>query len=240
VTRSAKPFTDEARSTTRPGATGWRRAPRRDSAPELGRDRRMEVLHHPVPTEPTGTRRAGKQSMVAVLVTVAALAIAACSSTSSGDADGSTDATPTSSTPASADRCVTSGMSALVDHQDAGAGQRYLTIAVTNASTSPCTVEGYPQVTVLRGDEPIITDVRHDDVYPVRPILLQPSRSAYFDLHYGVVETSNGEVCTNATRATIAPPGDGGRTSLVLTDHVPRICPRDGASVSPFRDRSTI
>lgn len=158
------------------------------------------------------------------LCILAGLALAGCGTQTSGGGGasspagtGSTPASPTGgatvtpaqttpgqTTPAGPDRCHTSGLSASLGRPDAGAGNRYAVLSLTNTGTSPCVIFGYGGVQLLdAAGKPVPTrQVRDPQHKPLR-VLLQPGGAADSTLHWSVVP-SGSESTTGACQPTAA------------------------------------
>lgn len=124
---------------------------------------------------------------------------------------------------------------------DAGAGNRQVVLSLTNAGSTPCSVRGYPGVS--------LRDADGDDLDQVRTVQqlgayfragqtpgaveLQPNGKAYFDLSYSAVPHENlGETRCPAVAQVIArAPGD---TADIPLDLELQPCGRQ-VRVSPLR-----
>ncbi|HEX8868765.1 MAG TPA: DUF4232 domain-containing protein [Lentzea sp.] len=112
----------------------------------------------------------------------------------------STPSSPTS-TPSATDtaaaapalkRCDSSALKGQVDPTDAGAGNRYGKFVVTNASTGPCTLNGYSgfQLDNAAGAAIPTKLERKADPGP-KALTLAPGAKASANLHWGVVPSGN-------------------------------------------------
>ena len=143
---------------------------------------------------------------LALLVCVLALAATACgakptntagtqtsteSAVSTVETSPATSTTPTPTAPGTA-RCTAGTLSGMVKPQDAGAGNRYATLVVTNKSKSACTLYGYGglQLVDAQGNPTPTNLVRTGDPSPSL-VILQSSETAQKKLHWTVVPTGD-------------------------------------------------
>lgn len=117
------------------------------------------------------------------------------------------DATPASG------RCTAAVLAGSVEVTDAGAGNRYGKLVVTNNGPSPCTVNGYSGLQLQdAAGNPLPTDLeRTPDPGPAR-VTLAPGSAAVANLHWTVVPTGDEPVdrpCqAEAARAAAIPPDE--------------------------------
>ncbi|MBP2705306.1 DUF4232 domain-containing protein [Microbispora sp. RL4-1S] len=105
-------------------------------------------------------------------------------------------------------RCRTTALKAKIDGQDAGAGQRYAALVLTNTSSSACWVYGYPGLIMIdsHGDA-LRTRVRRESARPHR-VTLRPRASAHARLHWTVVPNGAETRCPSAARLMVIPPDE--------------------------------
>jgi membrane-bound inhibitor of C-type lysozyme len=120
------------------------------------------------------------------------------------------------------------------DDSDAGAGNRSNLIGVTNTGAAPCSVSGYPSVSLLDAQGRTLTTIRTDQTPATpTPVTLAANGKGYFDIAWNVVPNEgNGErVCPTATTVRVIVAGDPVALSLPLT-----FTPCGGRiRVNPFR-----
>lgn len=118
---------------------------------------------------------------------------------------------------------------------DAGAGGRTNVFAVTNIGTAPCSVAGYPAVSLLDGQGRAMTAIRSDqNPQTATPVNIPTGGKAFFDIHWTVVPFEGGgeRVCPTATRVRVLIPGDTAALAIPLT-----FTPCGGRiRVNPFRN----
>ncbi|MFI9010481.1 DUF4232 domain-containing protein [Actinosynnema sp. NPDC053489] len=126
----------------------------------------------------------------------------------------SSPAPPTSAaaTPASG-RCSAAVLAGTVEPAEAGAGNRYGKLVVTNSGSTPCTLNGYSGLQLLdAAGNPVPTDLQRSPDPGPAPILLAPGRAAAANLHWTVVPTGDEPVdrpCqAEAARAAAIPPDE--------------------------------
>ncbi|MBN8552171.1 MAG: DUF4232 domain-containing protein [Caulobacterales bacterium] len=152
-------------------------------------------------------------------------------------------ATRTDAEPDSAEApCRVSGLSLRVASEEAAAGSRYHVLAVTNAGTSTCTLNGYATVNLIgQNGQPRSPFRMLQDPGPyygasaaIVPVRLAPDASAYFDV---VTTAVAGEVagetepCSGVVALRVAVPGDTGTAQVPV-----QINPcNQRARVTPFR-----
>lgn len=93
---------------------------------------------------------------------------------------------------------------------DAGAGNRSNVFSVTNSSAAPCSVSGYPAVTLLDGQGRGLTAIRSDqNPNTATPVNVAVGGKAFFDIAWSVVpnEGAGERVCPSATRVRAMIPG---------------------------------
>lgn len=94
---------------------------------------------------------------------------------------------------------------------DAGAGNRTNVFAVTNTGAAPCSVAGYPSVSLLDAQGRGLTAIRSDqNPQTATPVNIPAGGKAFFDIHWNVVpnEGAGERVCPSAARVRVLIPGD--------------------------------
>lgn len=117
---------------------------------------------------------------------------------------------------------------------DAGAGGRTNVFGVTNAGATPCSVSGYPAVSLLDTQGRGLTAIRSDqNPQTATPVNIPAGGKAYFDIHWTVVPFEGGgeRVCPTAARVRVLIPGDTAALAVPLS-----FTPCGGRiRVNPFR-----
>lgn len=137
----------------------------------------------------------------------------------SGDSPGSavasgSDASPdtgtrtaTGHTGRSATRCRTAGLSATVGRLDPGAGQRDLPVVLTNVSSRPCTLRGYPGAAFVdAAGERLGRDPKRAPG-EAATVTLAPGDSAWAGLRYASPGVSGAHAATPAA-LLVTPPDE--------------------------------
>ena len=150
---------------------------------------------------------------------------------------------PAPGTPtAASNACQPGALSLEVTGGDAGAGNRYTTLAFRNDGTAACTMEGYPSLVLVGGDGQPRTPFRisqetgpyySDGRAPV-VVTLEPGGRAWFELHTTAVAgevAGETEPCPLVTAVRAGPPGAGPAAQAALELNP---CNQRG-SVSPLR-----
>ncbi len=135
--------------------------------------------------------------------------------------------------PASAP-CRVSQLRLTSEAGDAGAGNRVNIFGVTNAGTTPCSVSGYPSVSLLDVQGRALTTIRSDqNPTTATPVSIPANGKAYFDIAWNVVpnEGAGERVCPSAARVRVLIPGDTAALAIPLA-----FTPCGGRiRVNPFR-----
>jgi len=117
---------------------------------------------------------------------------------------------------------------------DAGAGGRTNVFALTNAGTAPCSISGYPAVSLLDTQGRALTAIRSDqNPNTATPVNIPVGGKGYFDIHWTVVPFEGGgeRVCPTAARVRVLIPGDTAALAVPLS-----FTPCGGRiRVNPFR-----
>ena len=104
-------------------------------------------------------------------------------------------------------RCA--GWQLTVKHEsdDAGAGQRYVTYAFRNTSSSPCKLSGFPTFVLLNryGHRMSGQSVTHN-TDPVTTVTLAPGGKAFFNIHYSSCSTVGTPPCRFSSKVRIKAP----------------------------------
>lgn len=124
---------------------------------------------------------------------------------------------------------------------DAGAGNRQVVLSLTNAGSAPCSVRGYPGLTLRDADGDELDQVRTVEQLgnyfragqTPETVELEPGAKAYFDLSYSAIPHENlGETrCPSVAEVVATAPGD---TADIPLDLAIQPCGRQ-VRVSPLR-----
>jgi len=139
-----------------------------------------------------------------------------------------TTSTAAPTTTAADPQCATLELSGSIGDGDGGAGQLYQPLVLTNIGGRSCTIEGYPDVTLLDGDgNPIGNPADREPIAPIA-ITLGPGQQASALLH-----TTNGPIgglcAVHSVSISVVPPDE---TTALEFDAVYTAC--GGFSVRPF------
>ncbi|WP_062215979.1 DUF4232 domain-containing protein [Streptomyces sp. NBRC 109706] len=111
---------------------------------------------------------------------------------------GSPDRRPQSEQAEADDWCATEALAAEVTPLDAGAGNRYAALVLTNTTDAACRTQGWPGLELAAADGAALpTETVRDDSRAAVPLTLAPGESAWAQLRWTVVPGS-------------ADPADGG------------------------------
>ncbi|RCG23975.1 DUF4232 domain-containing protein [Sphaerisporangium album] len=152
---------------------------------------------------------------LALAAGVAAAALSASGVTAAGASTAKTSASGASVASVSQaqvgpGRCHTSALAARAGRVDAGAGQRYAPVVLTNRSSRTCWVYGYVGLIMIDGRGDVLrTRTRRDGTTP-RKVTLRPRASAYTTLHWTEVRSGRETACPASARLIILPPDEVG------------------------------
>ncbi|SFS50566.1 DUF4232 domain-containing protein [Brevundimonas viscosa] len=143
--------------------------------------------------------------------------------------------------PASAPPCRGPQLRLSNEGGDAGAGNRVANIGLQNVGTQPCSLTGYPTVTLQDAQGRNLTAVRSEQAtgsyftpgQPPAPVVLAPQARAAFELAWSAIpdEAQGERTCPNAARVRVLAPGDTSPASLTMN-----LAPCGGrVKVSPIR-----
>jgi Protein of unknown function (DUF4232) len=196
-----------------------------------------------------GDRRSGRGVRLVLAGVGALLIVPGCGGGTSGHAatpvqpssspsPGATpSAAPSESGGGASDRCHTPALSAALVMPDAGAGQRYVMIKLTNSSTTTCTIFGYGGMQLADAARaPLPT--RLTRVSPPAPhrVTLAPGASAVSQLHWTAV-SGTGEPVTGACEpppslAQVTPPDE--TTPLTVPWTMGAVCQHGAVDQQPY------
>lgn len=162
----------------------------------------------------------------AVLPTLAASIAAAC-----------VIALVPSSASAATPRCTVAKLDGSFRNQSAGAGNRFVTLVLTNTSRTTCSLFGYPggQLLGARDRDLPTTFVRNRSRTP-KTVVLTAGQSALSQFRWGAVagrgEPTNGPCEPTPARIEITPPN--ATQHLVLPWRMGPVCERGAITVAPM------
>lgn len=156
----------------------------------------------------------GREEAVLTALGAKSAVIAKCRRT--GDLSPAAAALPP---PGSAPDCTAASLSLKFAGEDAGAGQRWDTFAISNRGLAACAVQGFPEVALLGADGQPVKGVKVETSLqagpgagPAERIELKPGARAVFYMHWTPIPSGE-ETCPQVTRLKATTPG--GRTGLV-------------------------
>ncbi|MEV4243280.1 DUF4232 domain-containing protein [Streptosporangium canum] len=122
-----------------------------------------------------------------------------------------------SGTETAVERCRTGALAARVGAVDAGAGQRYAPLVVTNRSARACWVYGFVGLIMIdRNGDALRTRTRRESVQPHR-VTLRPGAGAHARLHWTEVPSGRETRCPAAARLMIIPPDEVAHLEIPFT-----------------------
>jgi membrane-bound inhibitor of C-type lysozyme len=116
--------------------------------------------------------------------------------------------------------CRTADLRLAAGETDAGAGNRAQILTLTNAGTTPCSLSGYPGVSLLDANGRPVSGVRSDqNPGTAAQVTLPAGGRAFFDFAWNVVpnEAEGQTTCPTATRVTVRLGADTATLALPLT-----------------------
>jgi hypothetical protein len=133
-------------------------------------------------------------------------------------------------------RCDVLSLMGELRHPTAGAGQRFVTLVLTNVTRRSCTLRGYPGLRLLdRRNLPLPTRVVRVRGR-ARLLILTPGDTARADLRWGAIpgpgEPPAGPCEPAPARIAVRPPGAAHR--LVLPWRLGPVCERGAIEVRPL------
>ncbi|WP_067455913.1 DUF4232 domain-containing protein [Actinomadura macra] len=130
-------------------------------------------------------------------------------------------------------RCTTPMLKASLTDYDAGAGQRYLTLVLTNTSSRSCTTGGWSGLAQAGANGAIRTQVVREGT--AHTITLSPGGSAYEKLHWTVVpaDDETGATCQPVPSSLrVIPPNEA--TRLTAPWSYGPVCQHGRISLTPL------
>ncbi|MFF5212113.1 DUF4232 domain-containing protein [Streptosporangium sp. NPDC000396] len=122
-----------------------------------------------------------------------------------------------SSTAEAVKRCRTEELRARVGTVDAGAGQRYAPLVLTNTSAKTCWVYGFVGLVMFDGNgDALRTRARRQNIRPQR-VTLRPGADAHARLHWTVIQSGRETTCPASARLMIIPPDEVAHLEIPFT-----------------------
>ena len=116
-------------------------------------------------------------------------------------------------------RCTGAQLSLSRVADDVAAGQRGVTFAFTNTSSSPCTLSGSPGFVMLNKDgRPVRGAHVEKDAGPAQVVKLLPGGKAWFMITYGACGAGGTGRCPTSAKVRITAPGT--RRAFVLREQL--------------------
>lgn len=115
--------------------------------------------------------------------------------------------------------CRTGDLRLAAGESDAGAGNRAQVLTLTNAGTVPCSLSGYPAVSLLDADGRPVRGVRSDqNPGTASPVTLAAGGRAFFDIAWNVIpnEAEGQTTCPTAARVTVRLGADAATLAVPL------------------------
>ncbi|WP_433256184.1 DUF4232 domain-containing protein [Streptosporangium sp. CA-135522] len=128
-------------------------------------------------------------------------------------------------------RCRTEALAARIGTVDAGAGQRYAPLVITNRSARTCWVYGFAGLIMIdRNGDALRTRTRRENVRP-RRITLRPGAGAHARLHWTEVPVGSETRCPVSARLMIIPPDEVAHLEIPFTA---RACDDGRLDIAPM------
>jgi hypothetical protein len=135
-----------------------------------------------------------------------------------------TDAPTASSAPATgnaqsaSDRCTVTDLKMVLGRGDPGAGNIYYPLEFTNTGKQACTLDGYPGVSLLRGDGSTIGKPAARLGDAGKPVSIAPGKTVQADLHT-LNKGIKGDSCWNSPdMLKVYPPGSTASMTLATNN----------------------
>jgi hypothetical protein len=123
---------------------------------------------------------------------------------------------------AAAARCTVTGLRMTLGHGDPGAGSIYYPLHFTNTTSHTCTLDGFPGVSLLRGDGSVIGKPAGREGSRPAAVHIAPGRTVEADLHT-LNQGVKGDSCwRRPTLIMVYPPGS--TDSMTLATSNPVVC----------------
>ncbi|HEY4278283.1 MAG TPA: DUF4232 domain-containing protein [Conexibacter sp.] len=144
-------------------------------------------------------------------------------------------AVPTAS--AATPRCTVPNLKGSFKNASAGAGQRFVTLALKNSSSTSCSLAGYPGAQLLSASgREIATNVVRDHSKTPKTVVLRAGQSALSQWHWGAIagrgEPVTGKCEPTPSKIEVTPPNATGH--LVLAWRGGPVCEHGQITVRPM------
>lgn len=139
-------------------------------------------------------------------------------------------ATPTASAPVPLQRCTVASLTVRIHAGDAGAGQRFAEIWVTNSSSRPCTITGFGGGALVSPVAVFTTTFVRSAAKP-RRVLLRPGDIASSLLHWTPME-ARGTCDVSPSAVRITPPDE--RSSISARWPAGEVCTKGHINQEPY------
>jgi hypothetical protein len=127
--------------------------------------------------------------------------------------------------PPSVGRCAASALRVVSFRGQGAAGTEYAPLRFELRRGGPCTLTGYPGVTLLDGHHQFDVNVPRAPAFPVRTLRLDAHHPAYFNLIYHAFVPATGRPCqAKLTDVKVIPPNDRQKLSATLRPSLPYVC----------------
>lgn len=131
-------------------------------------------------------------------------------------------APPASTARSAGTRCTVTDLRMRLGRGDPGAGNIYYPLTFTNISGHPCTLDGFPGVSLLRGDGSVIGRPADRQGPGGTAVELAPGRTVEADLHTLNRGVREGSCWRQPTLVMVYPPGS--TDAMTLATSQPTVC----------------
>jgi hypothetical protein len=133
-------------------------------------------------------------------------------------------------------RCHTTDLTGHVEGHGAASGQRYAALGLTNRTSTPCTVYGYPGLQLVESNGTVKpTTVARDAGIPPTRLVVAPGQTVWAQLHWTVVPADD-EVANHCapdpTQLRVIPPDE--TTQLSMPFDYAAVCQHGHLTVGAF------
>lgn len=123
---------------------------------------------------------------------------------------------------AAGDRCTVTGLKMTLGRGDPGAGNIYYPLDFTNTTSRTCILNGFPGVSLLRGDGSVIGKPADRQTVKAGAVRLAPGQTVEADLHTLNEGVRDGGCWRKPTLIMVYPPGS--TQSMTLATSNPVVC----------------
>ena len=147
-----------------------------------------------------------------IAITTSTASTSPTTKTSPTTSTGPTTTTPSGTSPSTTPRCLTTQLSAALTQADAGAGQRYAFLRLTNTGTSGCRIQGFGGVELRDAAGTVLATQARDHSAPAPSTLLTPGATVASRLHWTVIpgtgDPTDGNCSPGASALVVTPPDE--------------------------------